>query len=339
MKQLAARDDVLALVDILERELSPEVRRGSLPISIETWERALTGLARELLSRPGKQFRARLVELAFELGGGRTENLSPLLPQLVELIHAGSLIIDDIEDDSETRRGGPTLHRMFGVPLALNAGNWLYFAAFFLVERLGLGDAAALATYRRLSVTMFRCHQGQALDLTIDVTEVRQREVAALVEGAAALKTGALMRFAAELGAIAAAAAADRVELLGDFGERLGLGLQHLDDLGGLMSPSRAHKGVEDLSQGRLSWPWSYLASILDEVRFARLQSRLRQLRERGAIAEALPELRELLGRAAFDAVGEHLAGALDRPRTALDGDPAFERLAAEVSRLQKSYG
>src|SRR5512142_2931568 len=72
--------------------------------------------------------------------------LSALLQQLpaeligiVEGLHLGSLIIDDIEDESSTRRGGPTLHRQIGVPNALNAGNWLYFWPALLVPRLKLG--------------------------------------------------------------------------------------------------------------------------------------------------------------------------------------------------------
>ena len=61
----------------------------------------------------------------------------PPWPRMFEIIHAGSMIVDDIEDDSSERRGAPAVHRLHGLPLALNAGNWMYFAPFRLVERAG----------------------------------------------------------------------------------------------------------------------------------------------------------------------------------------------------------
>ena len=89
----------------------------------------------DFLKRPGKKIRGRMVEIGFELATGKsTSQWTPqektvLLQasELLEALHAASLIIDDIQDDSEQRRGEPTVHRKHGMPLALNAGNWLYF--------------------------------------------------------------------------------------------------------------------------------------------------------------------------------------------------------------------
>jgi hypothetical protein len=61
---------------------------------------------------------------------------------VVESLHAGSLIVDDIEDDSDLRRDAATLHRIYGVPVALNAGNWLYFWPQVLLSRIPLTDEA-----------------------------------------------------------------------------------------------------------------------------------------------------------------------------------------------------
>lgn len=97
--------------------------RAALPRS--TWERAVGDIARDILSRPSRQFRARMCALAWRLGDG-VGPIPTALPFLIEVIHAGSLIVDDIEDGSTQRRGGPCLHLLHGVPLALNAGTWMY---------------------------------------------------------------------------------------------------------------------------------------------------------------------------------------------------------------------
>lgn len=95
----------------------------------------------EFLARPKKGFRFELIQMAFQWA---IENLSAnsmlgspvesdatsklrLFSEVVELLHSGSLIVDDIEDQSKMRRGKQTLHELHGVPIALNAGNWLYF--------------------------------------------------------------------------------------------------------------------------------------------------------------------------------------------------------------------
>jgi geranylgeranyl pyrophosphate synthase len=325
------------LVELLERELAPAIEAATGDIDRELWEQSLVGLAREILGRPGKQFRARLVELAWGLSGSQRP-LSPRFGQLVELVHAGSLIVDDIEDDSGRRRGRPSLHRICGLPLALNTGNWLYFAAYHLIDRLDLGVVETLGLYRRLSATMFRCHQGQALDLAIDVAELRQRDVARLADAAARLKAGELMSFAAELGAMAGGAGAEQVASLARFGESLGGGLQHLDDLGGLRCAARRDKGREDLAGRRLTWPWAYLAGELDEVRFHGLQSKLRHARA-GDLDSLADELAELLGDGAYRRACALLEAAVAPLHAAFAGSPLLAEVESEIDRLERSYG
>ncbi|HEU5074747.1 MAG TPA: polyprenyl synthetase family protein, partial [Polyangiaceae bacterium] len=175
------RDVTLPLVELLELQFSPEELARRLGASVldidDTHLRAgLYEPLREFLSRPSKEFRARLVESCWQLSGG-TGAVPHRLASMVEVLHAGSLIVDDIEDASPERRGRPAVHVVHGLSVALNAGNWLYFMAYGLVEQLGLGPHVELGLYRWLSRTMARCHEGQALDLTVRMGLLSQAEV------------------------------------------------------------------------------------------------------------------------------------------------------------------
>ena len=144
--------------------------------------------------------------------------MPPELPLLVELLHAGLLIVDDIEDDAIERRGAPAIHRLHGVPTALDAGNWLDFLPFTLIDSIPVSPATQLAIDRRFSATLLRCHQGQALDLTARAWEVDCRDVRSIVEATISAKTGALMELSAHLGALVAGATGAPLRAITQFG-------------------------------------------------------------------------------------------------------------------------
>ena len=126
--------------------------------------------------------------------------------EVVELIHAGSLVVDDIEDGSTIRRGKPALHIRYGLPTALNAGNWLYFWPFQLIKALELPNRTALSVYECYHRTLLRAHFGQAMDLGSRVDRLLQTRVPDVCLATMELKTGALMGFAMMLGAATARA-------------------------------------------------------------------------------------------------------------------------------------
>ena len=161
-----------------------------------------------------------------------------LLPALVEIVHAGSLIVDDIEDGSKLRRGAPAVHLVHGVPRTLNAGTWMYFWALDLVDRLPLPRATRERIRDAVAQALHRGHLGQALDLSVSIGRLPRALVYRTVATSTMLKTGALMELAAVAGALAAGASDDRVEALAQFGRRMGLGLQMLDDFGNLTAPT-----------------------------------------------------------------------------------------------------
>jgi geranylgeranyl pyrophosphate synthase len=176
------------------------------------WHAVLRGPLLELLSRDGKGFRSRMVQVAYALGAGPSGEMPRRLPLIVEALHTGSLIIDDIEDGSKYRRGKPALHLVVGLPLALNAGNWLYFMPHRLLEQLRLPAAVELELRRAIDRAVLRCHYGQALDLGVRLGALGQSEVFDVVNLSTRLKTGSLLELAAEIGATAGGADARRHE-------------------------------------------------------------------------------------------------------------------------------
>jgi geranylgeranyl pyrophosphate synthase len=302
------------------------------------WEAALVGPLSDFLSRPAKEFRARLVRLGWQLGGRRSSPPAEL-PLIIEALHSGSLIVDDIEDESTQRRGEPALHCRYGVPRALNAGNFLYFWALELLSRLGLPPITELALHRAFSRTLLACHQGQALDLSVDVAHLEQAEIASTVFAVTQLKTGKLCELAANMGALAAGASQAKAQAIAKFGCELGVGLQMLDDLSGIISERHAHKGHEDLRLGRPTWPWAWAAQTLDAGAFAKIQKLSRVVKTSGECPE---HLALLLGTA----VGKYgraqargrLSRALSRLAEAVPEPRALQELEHELARLEKSY-
>jgi geranylgeranyl pyrophosphate synthase len=346
-------DDALAAlcgVGERRRDASSAPFEVTEPVPREAWEQALLGPARDILSRPGKRFREVLVALSWKLAGGRGE-VPPNLPLLIEIIHAGSLVIDDVEDDSSQRRGAACIHRLHGAPLAINLGNWLYFWPLELLGELGLGATIEGELRRSLGRAMFHCHFGQALDLSQQVGRVPQRWIPPVVSAAADLKTGSLMELAARVGALAAEAPAPRVAILARFGRSLGVGLQMLDDLGNLApgaGEDPAHPGGkshEDLRLGRPTWPWAWAAQAMDEVSFAGLQAEARVVCAQ-AVAGRRPATEPLAAslRAAFGVTGRraarvHLERAMGDLECALGRAPELALVTEEIERLEVAYG
>ena len=117
----------------------------------------------ELLKRGGKRWRPLVMVLVSEAAGG-SDQIYDLTP-LVELLHNGSLIVDDIEDKSEERRGGKAVHLIYGDDLSINAGNFMYFLPTWLIDKCTLSDERKYKLYSAYSLAMRRLHCGQGMDI------------------------------------------------------------------------------------------------------------------------------------------------------------------------------
>ncbi len=340
MKSLARPAALPSLVAALDRALGADGVSALDPdVPLGVWRRALIGPASEFVARPGKELRTTIVRAGWLLGGGDVQALPDVLPLVIELLHAGSLIIDDVEDGSTTRRGAPALHELVGVPLAINTGSWMYFWALAELDALALPDNRALAAHRLATTTLVRCHQGQALDLATRIADLHLAEVAPVVAATTRLKTGTLCRFAAELGALAAGARDDVRIAIGTFGERMGCALQMLDDLGSLTSSARRDKAHEDLRGGRPTWPWAWLAEH-GPFAWGRLAALSRAVvagtGDTDELAAALASAINNTGRAR---VRRAIDGALELLVDTVGSNAVTDMIAGELARMEKSYG
>lgn len=151
----------------------------------------------------------------------------------LEMIHTYSLIHDDLPamDNDDLRRGRPTCHKVFGDALAILAGDALCTLAFEVLSRLrGIGadrKVKLIEELARASGTVGGMIAGQVHDIE---GESRMPSVA-LLEQIHRAKTGALLRASVRIGAIYAGATAEELELLTDYGERVGLAFQIVDDI------------------------------------------------------------------------------------------------------------
>jgi len=186
----------------------------------------------DLLDRGGKRWRPFLMMVVYEAISGRDAREVLDFAVIPEVIHNGTLIVDDVEDDSELRRGKPCLHRIYGVDVAVNAGNTMYYLPLMVVLRSDrLDERTRLRIYELYIQEMVRLSFGQAMDIAwhkgirgAEVTEEQYLQMCAY-------KTGTLARFAAELGAILAGAEDWKVESIGRFAEAIGVAFQIQDDL------------------------------------------------------------------------------------------------------------
>jgi len=200
----------------LERALPPE---GATPAGLHT-------AMRYAVFGGGKRLRPALVRLVAEAFNG--ELASAEAPAVaIELVHTYSLVHDDLPsmDDDDLRRGRATCHVVFGEAMAILVGDALQTLAF---EQLASGRApgpSVLALAR--AAGSHGMVGGQVLDIESDDGASDWPAVADLQRR----KTAAMLRAAAELGAIAAGIDGERLELAGRFGERLGQAFQVVDDL------------------------------------------------------------------------------------------------------------
>ena len=206
-----------------------------------------------LVAGGGKRWRPLLAVLAYQLAGGSGEEIYTLTP-LIEGIHTASLIHDDIEDNSELRRGQPAAHVAYGLDSALNSGSWLYFQALGSLEAYRAPANIKLDLYAAALTHIRALHEGQALDIHWHRTAgffPSRKDYERMIR----LKTGALAALAAYTGMRAAGKAHEESAAFASLFEAAGVGFQILDDAKNISAGNAGKKRGDDIVEGNKSLP------------------------------------------------------------------------------------
>ena len=228
--------------------------------NLEALSKAVFDPIWDFLDRGGKRWRPSLFLLICEVLGKNPEDFVDfaIIP---EVIHNGTLIVDDIEDASEYRRGKPCTYKLYGLDIAINAGNAMYYLPLLpLVEnRDRVSPQKLCKVYEVYVQEMINLSLGQAMDIAwhrglADADEIDEKNYLQMC----AYKTGTLARMAAKIAAVLSGSSGELVDKIGHFAESIGVAFQIQDDVLDLSSKEFAEKkggrGL-DITEGKRSLP------------------------------------------------------------------------------------
>ncbi|OQD79320.1 hypothetical protein PENANT_c054G09476 [Penicillium antarcticum] len=208
-------------------------------------EEIIRGPLNYLLSLPGKDIRGKMIDALNEWFRIPADKLSTI-KEIIVILHTASLLIDDIQDSSQLRRGNPVAHSIFGVAQTINSANYAYFLAQAKLADLNDGRAFHIFTKGLLKL-----HRGQGMELywrdnLICPTEEEYVEMVSY-------KTGGLFYLAVQLMQLNSEVTVD----FSSFINLLGIIFQIRDDYMNLQSETLTKtKGFsEDLTEGKFGYP------------------------------------------------------------------------------------
>jgi geranylgeranyl pyrophosphate synthase/predicted secreted hydrolase len=225
---------------------------------------------REITNRGGKGWRSYAALACCEVVGGDSREFVQWLA-MPELMHVGSLIVDDVQDKSNWRRGGPACHQIYGEAIAINAGTACYFMGQKLLVGGDISDAAKLRLYDFYFAALRAGHAGQAIDIdgldrfmdpaveSGDAKALEQRVLAIHL-----LKTAAPAGSLSRMGALVGGGSEEQIEALGKYFEHVGMAFQIVDDVLNLRGFERELKARgEDITHGKVTFPIARAISLL----------------------------------------------------------------------------
>ncbi len=210
--QRAQTDIVQEGIQSVENVLSEVIRSD-----VET----LRDTSRHILQAGGKRIRPQLLLLSYIATGGTDVDYAAPVAAAVELVHTASIVHDDINDHGLLRRGRPSVNALWGRTFALLTGDYLFTKVYQL-----------MAPYKDLNIILAEATVALVEGETLQASAVKEgnfsREVYTKI---IALKTAALFKAAAKLGAMLANATEEQIEALGSYGYNVGLAFQIVDDI------------------------------------------------------------------------------------------------------------
>lgn len=283
--------------------------------------------SRHIIESGGKRVRPRLVLLSYLAAGGKEFQSAVSLAAAVELVHTATLVHDDINDHSLTRRGRITVHARWGRTFALLTGDYLFTKVYEMMAPYGdvFNVIMADATVQLV--------EGETLQAAAAKAGQMDRET---YKEIISRKTASLFRAAAHMGGLLAGADEDTIDALRQYGYRLGLAFQIVDDILDITGdPEKMGKPVgADVVQG------TGVAMLQNGGKVAQGDGQMAQGDGQVAEAEADPfqqlmlSLRESGAVEAARAQAEEMAGRARRALAALPDSPARQEMGRLIDTI-----
>jgi heptaprenyl diphosphate synthase len=246
MSQAVATGHLLQDLQAIDRAILEKFKSRSILLNVAS---------RYLFSSGGKRVRASLALLTARLGGQYNPQHVTAVATSIEMIHAASLVHDDLIDDADVRRGRVTVHQKWGSNVALMLGDYLFaLAAGQMAE---VGDPRIMRVLARSVQHICEAELSPVTD--VDPLEEALNQYYAKIGG----KTASLFESAAEAGMIAGGGTDEQIEALRQFGYEVGLAFQIVDDVLDFTGDEQTlgKPAGHDLLEGTITLPVIYAAA------------------------------------------------------------------------------
>ena len=294
-------------------------------VNINSEPQLLYRASRQIIDAGGKRLRPFLVLKSCKLVGGREEDAIPTAAAL-ELLHTFTLIHDDIMDQDEKRRGVPTVHTQWGVPIAIVAGDLLfakvYEAITSFTDTKHVKPKRILQVLKEISEATITLCEGQTRDMMFESKEtVSEEEYFEMIKD----KTAALFETSARCGGILGGATKKQVKCLGMFGHYSGIAFQVIDDILGLTADEKVLKKPvgNDIREGKRTLMVVY---ALEKASKSQRKQILETLGNKDASPQKIQETIKLIDSLGAISYAKKLAEKyIKRAKKALASFPASE--------------
>ncbi len=275
------------------RYLGKMLGRSGYEYDTDAIRRSIIDPASYLLGLGGKRWRPVLMLEVLEALGKNPDDYTEfsIIP---EIVHNATLIHDDIEDNSNMRRGAEAVHVKYGMDVAVNLGDFMfYFPIVAVIDSAKLSRETKMKMLGIYQKDCLKVTVGQAIDIAwhralIDPMQVSESKYLQMVNA----KTGVLSSMAAKLGGAIGEADDKTIAALGKFGSSLGVAFQIEDDMLNITESKLAENkgGVgDDIHEGKITILVIHALERADESDKKRLIEILKShTKDRGEIAEAI---------------------------------------------------
>lgn len=263
-------------------------------VDADTEPQSLYRASRQIIDAGGKRLRPFMVLKCCKLINGNEKDAIPTASAL-ELLHTFTLIHDDIMDQDEKRRGVPTVHTTYGVPIAIVAGDLLFAKVYEAItaytDTKNVKPKRLLQVMKEISEATIALCEGQTRDMMFEDKEtVSEEEYLEMIKG----KTAALFEVSARCGGVLGGGTKKQVERLGKFGHFSGMAFQIIDDVLALTADEKVLKKPvgNDIREGKRTLMVVY---ALKKAKAGQRKQILETLGNKDASAEQIRETIKLI--------------------------------------------